>query len=454
MPSYPDSTIRMLFEDFKKNVLPDIATHLIRRDLFLGATPEPKIGNTVKVITGIRRCGKTFRLYQEMLDLMKNGVSPDRICYMNFDDDRLRPYTTGLIGHVLEVFYEMNPDARKVGAYIFFDEIQDIDDWEITMRRIVDTEKVTAYITGSSSQLLSDDIATEFRGRSVSYELAPLSFREYLRFKGIEFPNGEVPNDKESASLLKRELKLYLPQGGFPAAMNMDDIERSQLLQGYAQMTVSRDVVERMGFSNAYYARGLARTAITSSARDVSINRLDHKGRSSGYTPGRERIGALLDAFDSAHLVYEVYEFSYSIQKIRKGGVKLYAVDPGLYWAMSPATDDGLTFAFETAVYLDLRRRRQTARLGEVSMLKLKSGREVDFISGDATCDRASMLLQACFDMSDQSTFERESRALIEAMDLFGLEESYIVTMDQEEDISVSSGVIHVVPMWKWLLRP
>lgn len=255
------------------------------------------------------------------------------------------------------------------------------------------------------------------------------------------------------SSLLKKELRSYLGEGGFPAAQGLDDLERAQLLQGYVQLTVARDVVERFGFSNAAYARSLARTAVTSSARDVSISRLSNKGKEAGYTPGRAAVTELIDAFEDAHLTYQLYEFSYSAQKVRLGGLKLYAADPGLYWASSIAAADGLAFAFETVVYLELRRRRRSGRLGNIAMLKLASGKEVDFVEGDAALDEASVLVQVSFDMSSPRTEAREVSALEEAMARFGCAESFIVTFDEERDIEVSSGTVKVRPAWKWLLE-
>ncbi len=447
------AAIRFLLNDFTSKVLPGIREDLVLRDLSLGTIHEPKMGSTAKVIVGMRRSGKTYRLYQEILAIMAAGVTADRICYLNFDDDRLRPYGDALIRNVLEMFYELHPTARTEGAYLFFDEIQDVPNWDVTMRRVLDTEKVSVYITGSSSRMLAEDIATEFRGRSVSYELLPYSFREYLRAHGQEPSAGEVIDTSLNASQYKHALRNYLREGGFPAAIGYDDLERSQLLQTYVQLAVARDVVERLKFSDAGFARSLARTAITSSSREVSISRLDNKSRTAGHSPGRAAITALIEAFEDAHMVYQVFEFSYSTQKIRLGGMKLYAADPGLYWASSIATDDGLAFAFETAVYLELRRRRKSGRLGDISMLKLDSGKEVDFVEGDAALDQATALLQVCLDISDEKTRMREVSALEQAMLRFSRKEGYIITFDDEFDLKTESGVIHVLPAWKWLLE-
>lgn len=447
------STIRMLLEDFHQSILPSVAKQLVKRDLSLGSRPEPRIGSIAKVVVGMRRSGKTFRMFQEIIDLLDSGIEESSICYFNFDDDRLRPYPPNLVDVVMETFYEMHPETRRDGAYVFFDEAQDFEGWDIAARRLLDTEKIALYLTGSSSKLLSEDIATELRGRSVSYELLPYSFREHLRARRIEPESATQLLSKETASLLRGAFRTYLAVGGFPAVQEMDDLERVQLLQSYVQLTVARDVLERIRFSNAAFARSLARSAITSSARDVSINRLDAKGKSSGYSPGRAKIAELLDAFEDAHLVFQVYDFSYSAQKVRLGGMKLYASDPGLYSASIIASGDGLAFAFETAVYLELRRRRKSGRLGEVSMLKLASGKEVDFIEGDAVLDSAVTLVQVCLELGDGKTRNREVSALAEAMDRFGCHESYIVTIDEEGILEIPQGVVHIVPAWKWFLE-
>lgn len=450
-----DGTIRHILADFKQTVLPSVRGALVERDLSLGTPLEPKVGNLTKTITGMRRCGKTFRLYQEILGLIDKGVEESRICYFNFDDDRIRPYPVDIIDRVLELFFEMNPRERAAGAYIFFDEIQDVPGWDETMRRIVDTEKVTIYLTGSSSRLLSEDIATEFRGRSVPYELSPYSFGEYARATcGLEEADlkGPALENKESESLLRSAFGSYLKEGGFPGLGGLEDAERVQTLQSYVQLTVSRDIVERRNYPNAAYVRDLARYVIASSARDFSISKADHRGKSQGYSPGRGRIADMLDAFEDAHLAYGLYDFSRSAVRDRHRGYKVYSVDTGLMTAVAPATTDGLTRSLETAVYLELRRRRLTGRAGEISMLKLESGREVDFIWGDETFGVAYSLIQVCLNMRDERTRTRELAALDEALSLFPDAPAVIVTLDESGVEHLDNGNVRLVPAWKWML--
>lgn len=451
-----DETIRFSLIDFKRTVLPSVRSSLVRRELSLGSPLAPKVGNLVKTVTGMRRCGKTFRLYQEILALMDTGIDESRICYFNFDDDRIRPYPADVIDRVLELFFEMNPGARSRGAYLFFDEIQDVPNWDAAARRIVDTEKVTMYLTGSSSRLLSEDIATEFRGRSLSYELAPYSFSEYVQAAFGMRPGdieGQALENKETVSYLKNAFARYLKEGGFPGLMGLEDLERIQTLQSYVQLTVARDIVERRKFSNAAYVRDLARYAVASSARDFSLSKIDHRSKSRGYSPGRETIARMLDAFEDAHLAYGLYDFSRSAIRSRLRGYKVYAVDTGLMSALAPATTDGLARALETFVYLGLRRRRFTGRAGEISMLKLKSGREVDFAWGDEGFDVAYSLVQVSVSVREERTRKRELAALDEALALFPDASAAVVTMDETGNETLENGRVRIIPAWKWALE-
>lgn len=445
-----DATIRSIIEDFHSTVLPSVLPRLVRRDLSLGRPLEPAVGNLAKVVVGMRRSGKTFRLFQEIGDLLASGVPEERVLYFNFDDDRVRPLREDSISRVLETFYEMCPAARREGAWLFLDEVQDVPGWDVAARRVVDTEKATLYLTGSSSKMLSTDVATQFRGRSVAYELLPYGFGEFLAARGKAFLASE--RGKEAATELRSLLPAYLSEGGFPGAQGLDAPERVSLLQSYVQLTVSRDVVERGRYPNAAFVRGLARTAVASTARDFSVSKVHARAKADGYSPGRAAITSMLEALEDAHLLYEVYEFSRSVQKTRLGGLKLYAADPALAGAVAPATTDGVPRALETAVYLELRRRRNTTRAGEVSMLKLPSGREVDFCTGDEAVGAAYSLVQSCWSLERERTLEREMAALREAMDAMGVPEGTVVTEREERDIAVPEGTVRVVPAWKWLL--
>ena len=201
--------IAQKIKDFEQQGVPQV----FERDLDLGNPQEPKRDNIVNVIVGARRCGKTYRLYQEMRWLQSRGVELDRMLYFNFEDERLRPYEPSLLADVLDTFYALYPVARTEGAYIFFDEIQEIPEWGAFLRRVVDTEKATVYVTGSSSKMLSSELKSEFRGRSLVRELFPLSFSEYVRYKTGSVLEPDATFSPSDAALLRHHLIGYLERG-------------------------------------------------------------------------------------------------------------------------------------------------------------------------------------------------------------------------------------------------
>lgn len=425
---------------------------VVPRDLDIGKLLLPDYNNRVTIISGMRRSGKTFFLYQSIEKLLREGVDARRILYFNFDDDRLADYGPSLLDDVLETFYRMSPPARSEGAYLFFDEIQEIENWGAFLRRVVDSEKVTIMVTGSSSKLLSADIATEFRGRSLTFELLPLSFSERLRFVEQEtYEAGSATSAQ--ASSLAFTFAQYLERGGFPNVQFDDDQVAVSVLQGYARDAVLRDIIERYGMNNVKGSLWFATRAIASSGRTLSVTKLAQTAKSLQIPLSRPTMYDLLARFEDAHMLYRVRDFTRAFSATTSQW-KMYAVDPGLFRAMSPAPTQDVGQALETAVYLDLRRRLRAMRNGTISCYKTSDGLEVDFVVGDAAGLMPYELVQASVSLADERTRKREVRALVQACRELGLDSGTIVTLYEEEQF-VEEGVgVDVVPAWKWILRP
>ncbi len=192
---------------------------LFCRSLSLGNPQKPARGNLVNMIAGVRRCGKTYRIYQEMGALAAAGIDRRSILYFNFDDERLMPFETEMLDDVITTYEALWP-ASLDGCYLFFDEIQEVPGWGAFIRRMVDTRKATIYVTGSSSRMLSSEMPTEFRGRSITRELFPLSFSEYCEVIAGEAPDAAAEARSSSTKArLRHLLDRYLMTGGFPAVM-------------------------------------------------------------------------------------------------------------------------------------------------------------------------------------------------------------------------------------------
>lgn len=447
--------IREKIQDFYRLGVPSV----FERDMSLGEILPPERGNLVKVITGVRRCGKTYRLYQEIHRAVKQGYVLGSILYFNFEDERLKPYAKNLLSEVVDTFYAINPQAKRNGALFFFDEIQEVPDWGMFLRRMVDTQKVTIYVSGSSSKLLSSELATEFRGRALSKELFPMSFAEYVRFHDEQAIWSETKrHDKvfgsDQIAFLKNQLDGYLLHGGFIATQTLDRMDAVQLLQEYAYRTVNLDVVDRYGLKNPQVASQFLTRCLRMSGRELSLNKLHQSFKSAGVSVARESLTHLLGYYEEAYLLFSLNNFMRALADNPRSVSKVYAVDPGMFAAFSPSASIDEAQRLETAVYLKLRRETGGLRKGALSRVLMSNGQrhEIDFVIGDALLGEAFQLIQVSCDISDEKTRLREISALRLAMKRFGVKEGTIVTLDSEETITVPEGAITVLPAWKWLL--
>lgn len=428
---------------------------IFERDFSLGNPLAPKAGNLVKVITGMRQSGKSYRMFQEMKYIHESGIPWDQICYFNFEDYRLFPVTSKTGDEVLEAFESLNPGAFDKGVYLFFDELQEMDNWGMWLRRIVDTLRVTIYATGSSSKMLSSEITTAFRGRALDFELLPLSFSESIAFNKLAIPNHGKPAFTESERLgLQKAFSEYLKVGGFPAAQGLVDQERIPLLQSYAQQVVSRDVVERHAIARPRVASLCAQKLLGSNAKQLSLRKTVNEMKSLGLATSRELIANLVEYFEQAYLSFLVKERTYQLVESANVVSKVYAIDPGLAVANSKAYANDAGQLLQDAVYLELRRRCARDRNEAITSLRTKEHRyEVDFAVGDAMFTDSLELYQVCVDVHDDQTVTRELRTLREAMREQGMRKSTLIVAEGESKTYELDGcIVEQIPAWKWFI--
>ena len=428
---------------------------IIPRALNLGKPLKPRAGNLVKVITGMRRSGKSYRLLQEMDALITSGIDPARICYFNFEDDRLLPITHETGDAVLHEFYSMHPKALSEGIYLFLDEVQEMEDWGRWLRRIVDTSKATITVTGSSSKMLSTDIATEFRGRAIDFELLPMSLREVAEAQGLIAPGENTDLPTERTLQLIQAYNDYLQRGGFPAVQELPEALATPLLQSYAQRVVSRDVIERHNITRPRVATAFMRQVLGSNGKQLSIRKTENVLRSMGLTTSRVMLADILSYLEDAYLIFQVDEFSKTLSENTTALPKIYAIDPGLALANTNANirDEGQRL--EDTVYLELRRRTIGSRRGSISSYHTRAhGWEIDFVVGDEIDAQAYELYQITVDITAEDTKKREIRALWEAMDETGLDEGTLIVGNGKPAIYEQDGRrINQIPAWQWLLN-
>jgi len=432
-----------LLHDFWERPLPALTP----RDIRL-------IGRREKadVLIGMRRAGKTYRLYQEISELLEAGVAKRHMMYLNFEDDRLGglPLQADLLSDAVETFYRLSPEARSDTAYMFLDEIQRVSGWSRVARRLLDTERIRLCVTGSSSKLLSTEVSTEFRGRGFASEVLPYSFLEAVRHAGMELPT-EMPGARVRSHLEAR-FDRYLDVGGFPEVQTYEEQDRIQTLQDYVELVLLRDIVERHHITNVHAVRALAHGAISSTGSLFSVHKVYRDLTSRGIDVGKSTLYALMDHFADAFLLFTVPVFRRSLRARQTTPKKVYAVDPGLARALSHIADENLGARLETAVYLELRRRSRDRRSGHLSYYRTSAGHEIDFVLGDDGGRRVAALIQVCADLSNADTRRRELRALDEAMHETGTSSAQVITLREFGTEETPTGKVTLVPAWQWFL--
>ena len=397
----------------------------------------PWLPGKVDALVGMRRAGKTWMLFQQMQRLVAAGVPREALLYVNFEDERLGTLTAPALGQLVEAHYRRVPALRGTAGAFLFDELQLVPGWERFVRRLVDADPSHVCVTGSSAKLLSREIATSLRGRSLATEIFPFSFAEVLAHHGI------APTRRPSArerSRLEHTLRAYLTRGGFPEIQGLDDPLRVRVLQDYLDVAILRDLIERHAIGNAPALRRFVRQLMNTPAGLFSVHKVYADLKSQGLAVSKDSLYAWLDHVQDAYVFFAVPIHTHSERVRQSNPRKTYAIDPGLVTACARrgAADTGQLF--ETAVFLELRRRTP-----ELAYVRTASGLEVDFLAAGA-------LVQACAALDDPATRERELRALRAAMADLGIRTGTIVTLDHDEKLRVPEGSIRIEPMWRWAL--
>jgi predicted AAA+ superfamily ATPase len=239
--------LKYVLSQFTSRELPSVRA----RDLEVPLESGKVVG-----LVGVRRSGKTFLMFDMIRRLTEAGVDRRQVLYLNFEDDRLYPVAAPELDLILTAHAELYPDAAAQPRYVFLDEVQDVPGWERYVRRVYDTEQVHLFVSGSSSKVLTRDLAPAMRGRSLSFEVFPLSFAEYLRFCGITYE----PYNRDDEARLAHALEQYLAWGGLPELVLADKALRPLILDEYAALLFFRG--NRSVGSRAHadpHALGLAR---------------------------------------------------------------------------------------------------------------------------------------------------------------------------------------------------
>ncbi len=413
---------------------------LTRRDAVLPAIP----GRAVAVI-GMRRAGKTSFLHQCRADLLRAGRTPNRLVYFNFEDERLAGLAVSDLHLLPDTHLRLFPEPSEEPVTFFFDEIQLVSGWETFVRRLLDTPGHEIFLSGSSAKLLSREIASSMRGRAWEVPIHPFSFGEWLRHHGEGPPANPGRLTRRKAAALDHHFARYLETGGFPEAQGLDPVPRRQLLQGYVDVLLLRDVIERHEVSNVTALRWLVRRLLSSPAGLFSVTKFAADLKSQGIPASRGHLYDFLAHLEDAFLLQAVPVATDSEKRRQVNPRKVYPADTALIPVFDRSGRPNTGHALETAVFIDLQRRRADA-----AYVSTADGFEVDFLARHA--DGSEELVQVCASLDDPATLAREVRALRSAAREHPRADQTILTLESRLPYPAVPEPVTVLPAWQWML--
>ena len=432
---------------------------LKKRDLYLKKLIAFKDTELVKVVTGIRRCGKSSLLKLMIQYLKENGVEQEQIIRMNFESIEFHNMTATDIYRYVK---ERMPDDKK--TYLFFDEIQRISSWQDAINSFRVDFDCDIYVTGSNAYLLSSEYATYLAGRCVEIKMLPLSFKEFIDFQGYEVkeklsPSGELRKriyDADGENYDSKELfEAYMKFGGMPgiADIGLDTDKVFTLLDGIYSTVVMRDILERekhrgrRQITDADLLRKIImfladnignNTSITSIGNTLVNEKLLDTDKRNGK-PAVQTIQAYVGALLESYVFYEIKRFDIKGKEYLKTLGKYYIVDIGLRNYLLGLRDVDTGHCIENIVYFELLRRGYDVAIGKIDE------KEVDFIATNAT---EKIYFQVTESMNNSSTRERELAPLRKIRDNY---EKIIIA--GECDNPVTQDGIKVVRLVEFLLE-
>lgn len=378
---------------------------------------------------GIRRTGKSYMMYQQIHDLMNDGISSSQIVYVNFEDERLLEISVDDLNTILELGIEFSGSKGK--PYLFLDEIQNVDGWEKFVRRVADM-KHRINITGSNSKMLSKEIASTLGGRFMIVNVFPYSFKEYLSANHIENVRLDQIGTKKRADIVS-QYEQYVTYGTFPELVDIKN--KRPFLNNIYQTVYLQDIITRNKITNDFAVRLILKKIAESVTKALSFNRLTNIVKSAGISIGKQTVinyvGHMLDSY----LIFSLQNYA-----SKKTSPKYYFMDTGLLGLMLL---DCKTAQLENLVAVELIR-----RYGFENVYFFENNIKVDFyVPSENLAIQVSMQV-----LEDVDTLERETKAFVKLNQFIPDTKCLLVTNSEETKLNCDGIKIDVVPAWKWLL--
>lgn len=399
-----------------------------------------------KIVTvpGVRRCGKSSKMEMVINDLLSKGVDRKRFLWIGFDDERLVTMNSTELNQIVEAYQEMYPDIEMASVYMFFDEIQLIEGWEYFVMRLYKHHTKNIYISGSNASMLSSELKSALRGWPLEEETMPLSFKEYCDFKDIKTDSWL----EADLAKLRNAFIAYNSEGGFPeVVLTENPLHKAKILQTYFDTMLLKDLVEHYGISNIEVMRYFLKRIMVNLTKPTSVRAIHGDIKSRGLKVSKDALYDWANYACDVFMFISISNYSKSLQKSESSQPKYYCIDNGLRDAVLLPQSDDEGKKLENTVFLQLYRHRTP-----IDRIFYYQGKgECDFVVQRGV-DVIS-LIQVTWDMSNDDTRSREINGIVEASKATGCKNLYIITYDSVEEINIDNDtVIHVIPVWRWLL--
>lgn len=411
---------------------------LLNREIIL-----PVTSNKIITVPGVRRSGKSSILLLTINQLLNNNIPKENILFINFDDERLH-LNVDEFDLIIQAYRETFPLVPFHEVYVFFDEIQVTDGWEKFVRRIYDQETKNIFLSGSNSKMLATDIATSLRGRTLQYEIFPLSFKEFCTFRNL---NTDIHYSVSRANLIS-SFKEFIIQGSFPEIVLSGYQNADKILQEYYFMMLYKDMVERFQIQNVIALKFFVQRILANLTKTTSINKIYNELKSAGIAASKDFLYQIIEYAEAVYLFFKLTRYDKSYLKETFSDRKYYCIDNGLKRALQLKTGEDTGQLLENSIFLWLRQKT----FFQVGLHFYKKNKECDFILFDR--DKPVKLLQACWDISEPDTLKREIAGLVEASKYLNCNDLTIITAEDEKEIKQDDLTIKVVPAWKEMLKP
>ena len=395
----------------------------------------------IVTVTGIRRCGKSSLLRLTINKLLSSGIPKENILYVEFDDERFSSMQVSDFDDILQAYRDMHPEKPLKDVYMFFDEIQLIKGWELFVLRTYKNYCKHIFITGSTAEMLSEEMASALRGWPDEYVEYPLDFKEYLRFRGLN-PN---PYTEDGAAIIKSAFKHYCNEGGYPKAVLAEtESARTKILQSYFNTMLFRDLIEHYEIrTSPSIVRYFLKRVFENLTKPTSVNNIYNELKSAGMKVGKDSLYDWLDYACNIYLLYKVPCYTKSVLKETTLPSKYYIADNGLRRAVlyTQSSDEGKEL--ENIIFAFLHR-----SLGSDDKIFYfnENAAECDFLIQKG--ENPHELVQVCWELTAENR-SREIKGLTEAARATGCHNCQIITYEQEETIHQDGLTISVVPAWR-----